>query len=79
VNIEFFSSDGDIVIFANKENPKVKVEGQLDTNCRENGTYLLEVDFNEGQIANALHYWLRDAESNQAIEEGFIENVITEG
>lgn len=74
VVIDFFSSDGKIVIFSNEDNPDLKSEGKIDIDCQEDTTYVLEVDFNEAQISNALHYLLSEAQSGQVVSEGFIEN-----
>lgn len=75
VNICFFSTDGEIVVFADENNPKVRVEGTLEKDCREDATYILDVDFNEGQISNALYYRLQDAMTGELVSDGFIENV----
>lgn len=76
VNIEFFSTDGKICIFSNKQNPDINFEGVIEEKCKPNCAYDLEVDFNEAQISNALHYILKEAETGEILSEGFINNVI---
>ncbi len=53
--MEFYLSD-EIVIYANKDNPKLKVVAKAEFNCKPDTRYLLEVDFNEAQVSNALRY-----------------------
>lgn len=77
VNICFYSTDGKIIVFANDKNPALHVEGKIETTCRENGEYTLDVDFNEGQISNALYYKLQDAKTGELVSDGFIENVFS--
>lgn len=76
VNISFFSTDGEICLFSTHDNPKVRVEGEIEKSCKPNCAYDLEVDFNEAQISNALHYILKEAETGEVLSDGFIQDVI---
>ncbi len=78
LSIAFYSTDGEIVVFANTQNPLVKLEGEIKLECKAEQGYDLEVDFNEAQISNALHYLLKLRESNEVVAEGFIDVMISE-
>ena len=78
LSIAFYSTDGEIVVFANTQNPLVKVEGEIKLECKAEQGYDLEVDFNEAQISNALHYLLKERNSSEVIAEGYIDVMISE-
>lgn len=78
VNVELFSTDGKVVIYANKKNPDLKKEGEIDATCKENTSYDLEIDFNEGQISNDLHYIFKENGTDEVLVEGIIKKVIAE-
>lgn len=72
----FYSTDGEIVVYSNEENPKLHKEGEIEEDCQPNTDYLLEIDFNEGQISNALHFIFKENGTGKVLKDGFIENVI---
>lgn len=76
VNVEFFSTDGKIVVYSNTENPDLKSEAIIDIQCKPSTAYELEVDFNEAQISNALHYLFKEVESNEVIVDDYILNAM---
>lgn len=78
LSIAFYSTDGEIVVFANTRNPLVKEEGEIKLECKAEQGYDLEVDFNEAQISNALHYLLKERGSSEVIAEGYIDVMISE-
>lgn len=77
VSIRLFSSDS-IAIYANEDNPALKKEGEMEFNCKPNTRYKLEVDFNEAQINNELHYYLIELESGLIVSEGVLKNATTD-
>ena len=78
VNVELFSTDGKVVIYANDKNPDLTKEGEIDKTCKENTSYDLEVDFNEAQISNALHYIFKEYGTDEVIAEGYINEIIAD-
>ena len=78
VNVELFSTDGKVVIYANDKNPDLTKEGEIDATCKENTSYDLEVDFNEAQISNALHYIFKEYGTDEVIAEGYINEIIAD-
>ena len=78
LKMTFYSSD-DIVVFANDENPKLKVEAVAEFECKPETRYELEVDFNEAQISNALRYVLREYETKEVVSEGYLNDAIKQG
>ena len=78
VNVELFSTDGKVVIYANKKNPDLTKEGEIDATCKENTSYDLEVDFNEAQISNALHYIFKEYGTDEVIAEDYINEIIAD-
>lgn len=76
VSIDFSSSDGKIVIFANYDNPDLRRDGKIEVACEPETDFELEVDFNEGQISNDLHYILRESETGKILAEDYIRGVI---
>lgn len=78
LNVEFYSSD-DMVIYANKENPKLEVVAKAEFACRPDTRYELEVDFNEAQVSNALRYILREYETKKVVSEGYLNDAIKQG
>ena len=78
LKMTFYSSD-DIVIYANDDNPKLKVEAIAEFECKPETRYELEVDFNEAQISNALRYVLREYDTKEVVSEGYLNNAIKQG
>ena len=76
INIKFYATDDKIVIYANENNPALSTVGELKIPCKPDTKYSLEVDFNEAQISNAMHYVLKEKDTDEVVDEGFIENVI---
>ena len=75
VNVDFFSTDGEIVIYANGKNPSLKKEGEIDKDCKENSEFDFEVDFNAAVISNGLYYILKEAETGKIVAEGDLKDV----
>lgn len=78
VSVEFFSTDGELIIYANDTNPLLKKEGEINIKCNAGADYDLEVDFNEAVISNALHYIFKDLATGEIVADDYIENVISE-
>lgn len=78
LDVSFYSSD-EIVIYANEENPKLKVEANTNFPCKENTHYQLEIDFNEAQVSNALRFVLREFDTQEIVKEGFLNDVVKQG
>ncbi len=78
LNVEFYSSD-EMVIYANKENPKLEVVTNAEFACKPDTRYELEVDFNEAQVSNALRYVLREYETKKVVSDGYLNDVIKQG
>lgn len=78
LNVEFYSSD-EMVIYANKENPKLEVVTKAEFACKPDTRYELEVDFNEAQVSNALRYVLREYETKEVVSEGYLNDAIKQG
>ena len=76
LNIVFYSSGGEKIVFANEANPLLKKEGELETECKESADYDLEIDFNEAVISNALRYILK-SDAGDYLSEGYLEDVAT--
>jgi len=75
VNVEFFSTDGEIAIYSNEKNPIIKKEGEIDKDCKENSTFDFEVDFNAAVISNGLYYILKEEDTGKIIAEGDLKDV----
>ena len=73
LSMSFYSSD-EIIIYANEENPKLKVEANAELTCKPDTRYQLEVDFNEAQVSNALRYVLREFDTMEIVSEGYLED-----
>ena len=78
LSVVLYSSENGFIIYANPNNPQLKVEADLKFNCRPECRYKLEVDFNEAQVSNALHYIFTEYESGKIVEEGYVKNAVTE-
>lgn len=78
VRVRLFSSDDDYIIYANTDNPKLKTEAEIEVECEPGTRYRLEMDVNEAQIANDLHYVFSEYDSGLIVSEGIIENVVKE-
>ena len=73
MNVTFYSSDNNYIIYANPNNPQLNVEVDLKFDCRPECRYKLEVDFDEAQVSNALHYIFSEYESGEIVEEGYVQ------
>ena len=73
MNVTFYSSDNNYIIYANPNNPQLNVEVDLKFDCRAECRYKLEVDFNEAQVSNALHYIFSEYESGEIVKEGYVQ------
>lgn len=78
LSVVLYSSENGFIIYANPNNPELEVEADLKFNCRPECRYKLEVDFNEAQVSNALHYIFTEYESGEIVEEGYVKNAVTE-
>ena len=78
VRTRIYSSVDCFVIYANEENPALQIEAEIESGCQPETRYKLEVDFNEAQISNDLHYVFSEYESGLIVSEGVISNVIME-
>lgn len=76
VSVAFYSTDGQIVIFSDSDNPLLKKEGEINVDCSPSTSYELEVDFNEGQISNALHYIFKETETGKIMKDDYIRDVV---
>lgn len=77
LNIVFYSSVEDHIVFANLNNPKLSLETEFEIDCEPNHRYRLEVDFNNAQVSNDLYYEFIDYETNQIVASGFIKDAAT--
>jgi len=75
LNITYYSSE-DIVIFADENNSKLKIEVDSKFDCKPDTRYEIEVDFNDAQVSNALHYILREYETKEVVSEGDLDDAI---
>ncbi len=78
LSITYYSSE-DIVIFADENNSKLKIEVDSYFDCKPDTRYEIEVDFNDAQVSNDLHYVLREYDSKEVVSEGILENAIKQG
>jgi len=77
LRIKLYSSDR-YLIYANPDNPQLTIEADLHFDCRPECRYKIEVDFNEAQVSNALHYIFTEYESGEIVKEGYVSNAVTE-
>lgn len=75
VSIDIYSSKDKFVVYSNMENPELLKETSIECECQPSTKYKLEVDFNEAQISNALHYLFTERDSGLIVSEGFINDV----
>ncbi len=78
VNVEIFSSDGRVIIYANDKNPNLTKEGEIDKDCKENTDYDLEVDLNEAQISDEVHYIFKENGTEEILDEGYFKVILAE-
>lgn len=78
LSIKLYSSDDAHLIYANPNNPQLTIEADLHFDCLPKCRYKLEVDFNEAQVSNALHYIFSEYESGEIVKEGYVSNAVTE-
>lgn len=78
LDVSFYSSD-EIVVYANENNPKLKVETNTTFPCKPNTHYQIEIDFNEAQVSNALRYVLREYDTKEVVSEGYLNDAIKQG
>ena len=78
LDVSFFSSD-EIVVYANEENPKLKVETNTTIPCKPETHYQLEIDFNEAQVSNALRFVLREYDTMEIVSEGYLRDAVKQG
>ena len=76
VRTRIYSSIDGFVIYANEENPALQIEAEIESGCQPETRYKLEVDFNEAQISNDLHFVFSEYESGLVVSEGVISDVI---
>ena len=62
----------DIGNYANPNNPQLNVEVNLKFDYRPECQYKLEVDFDEAQISNALHYIFSEYESGEIVKSNAV-------
>lgn len=73
MNFCFFASDHKMIVYP-YGNPDCEKVGEARILLKEDGEYSLKVDFNEGQIANAIRYMIID--KGEIVADGFIKNAI---
>ena len=78
LSVTLYSSDNGFIVFANPDNPQLYLEADLKFDCRPDCRYKLEVDFNEAQVSNALHYIFSEYESGEIVKEGYVSNAVIE-
>jgi hypothetical protein len=77
LSIRFYSSEKPIVIYANQDNPDLRMEKEIRIPCQPDTGYQLEVDFNEATISNSLHYVLKVRQTGEVVAEGSIDDAFT--
>ena len=77
LSIRFYSSEKPIVIYANQDNPDLRMEKEIRIPCQPDTGYQLEVDFNEATISNSLHYVLKVRQTGDVVAEGSIDDAFT--
>lgn len=77
VAIEFFSSDPDYVFYSNTNNPKLRKEAEVVFDCEPSAEYVIEADFNEAAVSNAIHYTVTNKKTSAVVAEGIIEGAVS--
>lgn len=77
LQITLYSSEKDVVIYANEDNPALRIEKEIEIDCRPDTRYKLEVDFNEASISNSLHYRLIELETGKVVADDSIDDTFS--
>ncbi len=77
VSLEFFSSDSDFVFYSNQKNPKLRKEAEVIFEGEPSTTYIIEADFNEAAVSNAIHYTITNKATSAVVAEGLIEGAVS--
>ena len=78
LSVTLYSSNNGYLIYANPNNPQLNIEVDLRFVCQPNYRYKLEVDFNEAQVSNDMHYIFSEYESGKVLKEGYVLNAVIE-